>query len=450
MTIPTLAALLASSVLFAPAPGAPGAGDPYFPKAGNGGFDVASYNIALDYRPKGKRVAGTTRITATATRDLSRFNLDFTGNTVRSITVDGKKATFARSGGELTVTPAAALRKGAKFTAAVTYDGSPSTRTDPSLGRNGWIPTKDGAITLSQPVGSATWFPLSDHPSDKALFSYAITVPKGLQVVANGEPAGTTRRSAKTTYRWRSEQPMAGYLAMIAIGRFDVRDGKSPGGVRTITAVDPTLNQNHDAFHRDTAQITDWGTSVFGRYPFGSSGGILDNVNVGYALETQNRPVYPGAADQLLIVHELAHQWFGDSLTVRRWKDIWLNEGFATYAEWLWSERHGGRSAGAIFDAAYKRAASDKAWKIKTGDPGAKNMFGGFPIYTRGAMTLHALRKTVGDATFFALLQEWPRKFAHRNVETADFVRLAEQSSGRDLRKLFDAWLYTGSKPPKP
>ncbi|MXQ66101.1 M1 family peptidase [Actinomadura rayongensis] len=449
-----LAAVLTAAVLPLSGPftpGAPGAGDPYFPNAGNGGFDVGSYAISLAYTPKTRRIAATTRITATATQNLSRFDLDFAGNTIGSVTVDGARARYRRDGGELVITPARGLPQGHEFTVAVTYHGRPGANKDPELGQTGWIRTKDGAVTLSQPVGSSTWFPVSDHPSDKALFSYAITVPKGLRALANGEPAGIAARHGRTTYRWRSSHPMAPYLAMVAIGRFRVRDGRSPGGVRTITAVDPVLTDVNGAkFQRDTAAVTDWEARTFGRFPFRSTGGVADDVDVSYALETQNRPVYPGTTDRIILVHELAHQWFGDSVSVARWKDIWLNEGFATYAEWLWTAAHGGKSTAQRFAKLYAKPASDKAWTIRTGEPGQRGMFDGFAIYDRGAMTLEALRRTVGDKAFFRVLRGWPARFAGRNAGSTDFVAFAERETGKDLDRFFDAWLFTGAKPPAP
>ncbi|MFD0852103.1 M1 family peptidase, partial [Actinomadura adrarensis] len=163
-------------------PGADGLGDRLLPKAGNGGYDAGHYDIKLDYQPQGRRISGTTEMSATAKQNLSRFNLDFAGNTVRKVTVNRAPATWRRSGQELVVTPRKGLRKGSRFTVAVTYDGSPDGRS------RGWIRTEDGAVTLSQPEGSATWFPLNDHPSDKATFSYTITAPEELSVLANGEP----------------------------------------------------------------------------------------------------------------------------------------------------------------------------------------------------------------------------------------------------------------------
>ncbi|RMI44564.1 M1 family peptidase [Actinomadura harenae] len=460
-------------------PGAPGAGDPYFPEAGNGGFNASHYDIDLAYKPKGRRIAATTTVTATATQNLSRFDLDFVGNTISDLRVDGRPAPYTRQGQELVITPPAGIVKGTRFTVAVRYSGRPRILTDPILGKTGWLPTRDGVITLSQPTGSETWFPLSSHPSDKATYAFHVTVPKGLGVVANGEPHGTIHKGASSTFTWSSSRPMASYLAMVAIGRFLVRDGRTPAGVRSISAVATSLTPTPgvrttikaadrakgrakpqtkpqakdgtaamaDRLQANTARITDWESSVFGRFPFDSTGGVESDVQIGYSLETQDRPVYHGDAAPLLIVHELAHQWFGDSISLARWKDIWLNEGFATYAEWLWQEQHGGPTAAQSFDAAYRRPASDPAWQTETGDPGRDRLFAYFPVYTRGAMTLHMLRRTVGDRAFFKILKTWPRERANRTGSTPQFTALAERIGHRKLGPLFHSWLYTAGKP---
>ncbi|MEW2357339.1 M1 family metallopeptidase [Spirillospora sp. NPDC029432] len=467
-------------------PGKASLGDPYVPGNGNGGYDVRHYSLKLAITPGGGReLDGTATITAKATEKLAGFNLDLTGLEVADVTVDGRKAQHRREDDELVVNPAKPLAKGAEFTVAVRYAGTPQPVQDPVLGRYGWIRTPDGVFVACQPSGAHTWFPSNDHPSDKATFDFQITVPQGLTAIANGEPDGpvpgtgggsggtvppdggvppTTapdadptgpaivpaahgRKAARTTSTWKVKEPMSTYLASVSVGRFQVKTGKTPGGITNITAVDPTVGGLAlDAFHAKNSEITDHFAGLFGPYPFGSTGGTVDNAAVNFALETQTRPVYGAfGADESIVAHELAHQWFGDSVGVTRWQDIWLNEGFATYSEWIWNEKSGRQTVKDQFDEAY-RDGSRELWDVPPGNPGRANMFGR-TVYDRGAMTLHALRTKVGDAKFFEILKTWAREHRHGSATTQQFIDTSERVSGQQLDDFFKSWLYERGRP---
>ncbi|WUH96044.1 M1 family metallopeptidase [Streptomyces sp. NBC_00433] len=436
-----------------PSAGAPGLGDRLFPAAGNGGYDVTHYGLDLSYDPGSGRLSGTAVITATATQDLSRFNLDLAGLTVGRVGVDGHPARATRSGTELTVRPAGTLRRGASFETTVAYAGVPRLLTDPDGSHEGWFRTDDGALALGEPVGSMAWFPGNDHPSDKAAFDLAMSVPQGLTAVSNGEPAGTRTTAGRTSFRWHSAAPMATYLATVGIGHFTVTRSRTPDGVPLYTAVDPRSDDPRTAAAlRRMPEILDWESGLFGSYPFGSAGAVVDHLPpglVGYALETQNRPVFPGdgdgpAVDVPTLVHELSHQWFGDSVTPGSWQDMWLNEGFATYATWLWQEREDGvpvsRSAAAAF-------ADPAAWAFPPATPPTAADVSAQPVYDRGALVLYQLHQALGDAAFAKLLRGWPAAHFHGNATTADFTAYCAGLTTRDLKGLFATWLYGTARP---
>jgi aminopeptidase N len=426
-------------------PGASGVGDSYFPKAGNGGYDVQHYDVRLGYSAKTKGIDATARILARATQDLSRFDLDYRGPAIKGLTVNGRRAAFKRSGQELVVTPPYGLRRWSEFQVAVHYAGKPKPLNDPSLGLEGWIPTKDGAAVVSEPDGAPTWLPSNDHPTDKATYTMRVTVPKGLKALANGRMVGHRTQAGRTTYTWYEDRPMSTYLAMVAIGKFDVTSDRTPGGIPNLTAVSTNHKKQAKFLHSATAKAIDWENKTFGPYPFASTGGIRVNAELGYSLETQTRPIYAYSPDRTTIVHELSHQWFGDSVGLTRWQDIWLNEGFATYAEWLYAEQHGGQSVASRFKAGLKQPKNSLIWNPAPGAPGRDSLFA-TSVYERGALTLEALRQRIGDPAFFALLKQWPARYRYGNATTKDFIAMAEQVSGKNLDGLFHTWLYTKGK----
>ena len=453
------AALAVSASLSAPgpavaqvasfSPGSSNGGDPYFPLQGNGGYDVERYEIVFSYDPGTTRMAGSTSLTAVATQNLSRFNLDFIGLVVRDVKVNGAAASFSHQGQELTVTPRSGLPNGQSFTVTVSYDGNPTHVVDPDNSIEGWIVTSDGAYVTGAPQGTMTWFPGNHDLRDKATHTFRVTVPFGTTAVANGALTSSTTVGGQTTFVWTSGEPMANSAATATIGRFNLTQSRIATGINYI-AIDPSTGTSPTNAVYQTPSILSWLSTLYGPYPFYASGGIVDNASfVGYALDTQTKALYPFPPFTVLVVHELSHQWHGESLTPASWRDVWLTEGPATYTEWLWNERESGRSVQQQFDSAYARPAGDPFWQVRPGDPGPQNLF--HPtVYQRGAMTLHALRRNVGARTFFSILRAWADRNRHGTVTTQQFVDLAEQLSGRQLDDLFQRWLYTPGKPSFP
>ena len=655
--------------------GSSGLGDPYFPLDGNGGYDVQHYDLALTYDPATDRLIGVATITARATQNLSAFNLDFIGLKLRSLTVNGTRATTHRKGQELTVKQKDGLTSGSMFTVVARYDGVPEPIFEEGLGDLGFLPTEDGAIVQGEPHVAATWFPANDHPRDKASFTFHITVPTGVEAISNGALVSQQANGAWTTWNWDAVEPMAPYLAMMAIDDFEVSDYEADGiaywdavdadlltdiapavepvagsqflysqigepaykrltqtiavptggatmsfqinrdtetdwdfiFVETRTAggedwttlpdanghtsqatgacpfnyldlnpflehyvtpvlVDPgdpstpdddfyvcdpagtsgvwhaasgqsegwetwsvaladaagaprqvevsityasdgfvqgrgvvidevvvSTGQGSTGFEDDgntldgwttppapegsepnpntwavadfvpaipgvgtnalpslarQPEIIAWESGIFGPYPFSAAGGIVHDGAVGFALENQTRPNYSPffffeGPNDFVVVHELAHQWFGDYLAVDTWQYTWLNEGFATYAEWMWGEREGIFTPDEVWEFFQTLPAEDEFWDFAIGDPGACCLFAG-QVYDRGGLTLHALRLEVGDTAFFQILEGWVAAQAGGTVTTREFIDLAESIHGNDLDPLFAEWLSAG------
>ncbi len=447
-TLALVAGLAAGSVA-APGPVArTQAPDTLFPHQGNPGYDVRHYDVALDYAPLTNHLDAVTTIRAHARHRLTSYHLDLSGMTVSAITVDGRAATWTRSGHELVVTPA--RKVSGRFITTVSYAGTPAEHTDADGSTEGWVRTADGAIALGEPVGAMTWLPSNNTPGDKATYTFRVTAPDTHQVAANGVLAKQVDDGTRTTWVWRAEEPMSTYLATVAIGKFDVYNSTMSsitGDPISISSfIDATGNPATEA-RSLLPEVISFEEKLFGPYPFSSAGMIVDNARVGYALETQTRPFYPGRVDTLTLVHETAHQWFGDSVTLRDWHDIWLAEGFATYAEWLWDSAHGGDTPAQQFAALYARPETDGLWHpAPTRFTDSADLFGS-PVYNRGAMTLQVLRERVGSRDFFTILEAWAHVHRHGSGRTRQFVALAEQVSGRRLGGLFHTWLAVDGKP---
>jgi aminopeptidase N len=312
------------------------------------------------------------------------------------------------------------------------------------------VPTDDGAIVVNEPQGAPGWFPANDNPRDKATYEFAITVPQGITALANGVLQSSATVGGRTTWRWSETDPMAPYLATATNGRFDLDRQTGPDGLPIYNAVDSGLNPKRKATAKGqlsmAPEIVGFFSDLYGSYPFNAAGGIIDPApDVDYSLESQTKPNYAYVPDELTVVHELSHMWFGDSVTLTEWPDIWIHEGFATFSEWIWTEKHGGGSAQATFDRLY--ADKQFPWSPAPAALERPSHLFSTPVYARGGMTLQALRQKLGDHMFFRILRTWFAEHRNAITDTEAFTALAERISGRDLDAFFQAWLYTPSKP---
>jgi aminopeptidase N len=445
-------ALCGASASAAPGAGAPGLGDSYYPLDGNGGYDALHYDIRLSYQPSTDVLSGTTTILARTTQDLSTFNLDFLLK-VASVRINNQPAGFATKAGELTVTPRQKVKKGTDLTIVVRYTDKPEPYR--LYGFPGWTKTPTGALAVNEPQIAPWWYPSNDHPRDKATFDVSIAVPEGVEALSNGALVRKEQTTAgMVRWDWRSTKPQAPYLTFLTIGQYEVRSAKTPDGKPFITAYGDDLGASADAARASverTPEIIEVLEESFGPFPFEAEGGVVD-TSLGFALENQTRPVYDaGFFDQgsntSVVAHENTHQWFGDSVSVNDWKEIWLNEGFATYAEYLWSDHQGEGTPAEIAQYTYDSIPADDAfWQVLPGDPGAENQFDD-AVYDRGGMTAQALRTAVGDKAFFTILKTWTRQHKYGTATTKQFIALSERVSGKQLDTLFDTWLYTAGKP---
>ncbi|WP_167116206.1 M1 family metallopeptidase [Amycolatopsis viridis] len=402
---------------------------------GSGDYRVRHYDLELDYRIGPNRLTARAILSAVADAELGRIPLDLAGFAVQGVRVDGRAAKFTHRGGKLVVRPDRAVR--GEFTVEVRYSGNPRPVAS-RWGEIGWDELTDGALVASQPTGAPSWFPCNDRPGDKAAYRVSLTTASAYTVLVTGELVGRRARGSTTTWVFERREPTAPYLMSVQIGRYD--EVELASGQRL--AVPRRLRDAaaHD-FGRQPGMMRALG-EWFGPYPFGEYVVVVTDDDLDDPIEAQGMAIF-GANHvdgrrtfERLVVHELAHQWFGNSLTVADWRHIWLNEGFATYAEWLWSEASGGAPAAEHAREWRARAGSDLA----IGDPGVARLFDE-QVYRRGALTLHALRGRVGDEVFFGLLRSWAREHAHGTVTTEEFIAHAERAAGVPLRADFASWL---------
>jgi aminopeptidase N len=421
--------------------------EPFFPRSGNRGYDVKHYEVTLGYQPRSGMLTARDVVEARATTELSKFSLDLDGLTVNSVSVDGETAKYSRGRGKVKVVPATRIANGERFTVELRYQGVPRKVTDPDGSTEGWYRTQDGAVGVGEPVGTAAWLACDNAPRDKASFAIEITVPSGVKAVSNGRLLARQKVGGRVRWSWSEPKPMASYLALVDIGKGKLVAGHV-GKLPTWTLIDPQLVKASRAAIDSLPEIIRWESHIYGPYPFAAAGSVVDVAKLEYALETQTRPIYAFAPDRTTVVHETAHQWFGDSVSLERWPNIWLNEGLATWTQWYYAERHGGRTAQQVFAELYRRPASATGfWDPPSGHPGqAKNLFA-VSTYVRGAMTLQALRDKIGTHDLLRLLRGWATEHRYGHGDIEEFIALANRVSGKHLGGFFQRWLFERGKP---
>ena len=436
--------------------GPSGIGDSYYPQMGNGGYDVQSYKITLDVDPLPNTLRGSTTIVANATERLRSFNLDFHALIVDSVLVDNIIAEFSREGDEMKVMPSQPLESDRAFTVVVNYHGTPELIIfDAFPIEMGWAHAQDGTINVwGEPNAASTWFPNNNHPRDKAPYRFEITVPKPWMVAASGSLKETKDNGDKTLYVWEMEQPMASYLASINIDQYELFTQTGPNGMTIRNYFPPDYPASLRIGYNILPGAIDFFDDLFGPYPFDEYGVVIsDNTApcnvVDTALEVQSLSIHCPSevmASERVIIHELGHQWFGDSISLENWKDIWLKEGLAVYSEWLWESRN---DPAALARIAKSHRSGFFDSDASVGEPPPDGLYS-IESYTGGALVFEALRLEVGHETFINILKTYAERYRYGIAGTDKFIALAEEVSGRDLDAFFDRWLFSERLPELP
>lgn len=431
------------------------AGDSLYPELGSADLDVATYDVQLDYDPATNELAGTVTIQVAVEHREQQIALDAVGLAIESVTVDGDPAEFEATESELLVTPDIPVGPSTSqqpTTVAVTYRDEPGEAPATALPPIGWFPTRNGSYVLNEPDGARTWLPSNDHPSDKAAWRFTITVPAGTAAIANGALVDEGSGPDRSTWTWEQDEPMATYLVQLLTGAYRVLDGGTAGGVPIVNvALASDVERMQPYFDLTAAQMAFF-EPFFGPYPLDRYGLAFADSSPGLAMETQGRSLFsrgdfpggePGYIQHLLLAHELAHQWFGNAVTPADWSDIWLNEAFATYAQWMWLDEVGLERLG---PTAESNLAARQFPSRPTSEPTPETLFA-YESYDGGAVVVHALRQELGDEAFFDLLRRWVAENAGSSRTTDDFVALAEEVAGRSLDQFVADWLDAPALP---
>lgn len=435
-----------------------GVGDSYFPGQGGQGFDVSNYDINLTY--DGRLLRGSTTVEAATTEKLDAIHLDLQ-LPVSEVKVNGEPAEFkVRGADDLMITPKRDIPSGQAFTTTVTYAGDPASADREPTEQPWW----DGANTVTavgEPYVASWWFPANDHPRDPAHMNVRLTVPAGVEAITVGKlinrDEGTSRET--DSWHWQTDKPLVTYTSFLTIGQYEIQTGTTQEGMTeprpylyaVSEEIERTEREKAFAAMRTTPKWVAELEKIYGPYPFDEIGGVVPPHDLWFGgMETQARPVYgrqsilnPDFADRL-IIHEMAHMWFGDTVHLQSWSDLFLNEGYASHAEWLVFEQTRDKSAN---EQLTRRANQmpPEFWQTTLDDPGANSLFD--TVYIRGPMALQALRNVMGEDEFQEFSAEWATRVGPHSIQ--QWFDAAKAATDKDLQPWYDAWMSGTTMPPK-
>ncbi|MFC7495328.1 MULTISPECIES: M1 family metallopeptidase [unclassified Nocardioides] len=436
------------------AAGPPGLSEPVedsvYPDVGDPGVDALRYDLDLSWQPATRTLEGREKVRLRSTEDDDNLQLDLSGDLeVATVTVDGAAAEFEHDGKDLVVSHP--VQADTRYTVVIEYAGTPRPVPAPTkredFSTTGWTTTRTGEVwTMQEPYGAYSWYAVNDQPSDKALYSFRISVPSPWVGVANGTLTSRSERAGRTITRWTLDEPAASYLVTIAIGDLVMTKDRSPSSVPITYWTQRDRPDLVERMRKAPAGLA-WLEERLGPFPFGSLGFLVVESQSG--METQTMITLGDtryATSPEVLVHEMAHQWYGDQVTPVDWRDVWMNEGMAMYLQASWQDEVQGQELDLTMDYWEQLDAQLRAdyGPPADYDPEA---FGGTNVYTSPALMWHELRGRIGDELFWRLVREWPAANDNGNADYDDITTWWSEQTGEDLSDFFDEWLLGEETP---